>query len=65
MDKFTFNPKIIEKIDSLEQDELYKEFLKGIIEFEKDKDKLGDIKYTQEYDRRFLKLVEHLGDIDD
>jgi len=59
---FTFNPKIIEKIDSLEQDESYKEFLKGIIEFEKDQDKLGDIKYTQEYDKRFLKLLEDIGD---
>ena len=56
------NPKIIEKIDSLEQDESYKEFLKGIIEFEKDQDKLGDIKYTQEYDKRFLKLLEDIGD---
>ncbi len=62
MANFTFNPKIIEKIDSLEQDESYKEFLKGIIEFEKDQDKLGDIKYTQEYDKRFLKLLEDIGD---
>ena len=62
MTNFTFNPKIIEKIDSLEQDESYKEFLKGIIEFEKDQDKLGDIKYTQEYDKRFLKLLEDIGD---
>jgi len=59
---FTFNPKIIEKIDSLEQDGSYKEFLKGIVEFEKDQDKLGDIKYTSEYDKRFLKLLEELGD---
>ena len=63
MTDFTFNPKIIEKIDSLEgQHEFYKEFLKGIVEFEKDQDKLGDIKYTQEYDKRFLKLLEELGD---
>lgn len=62
MVNFTFNPKIIEKIDSLEQDGSYKEFLKGIVEFEKDQDKLGDIKYTSEYDKRFLKLLEELGD---
>ena len=55
MTDFTFNPKILEKINALERDEEYKEFLSGIVEWEKDND---DLKYTQEYDRRFLKLLE-------
>ena len=59
MTDFTFNPKILEKIDALDRDEEYKEFLRGIVEWEKDND---DIKYTQEYDRRFLKLLELIGE---
>ena len=59
MTDFTFNPKILEKINALEHDDEYKEFLKEIIEWEKDND---DLKYTQEYDRRFLKLLEQMGE---
>ena len=59
MTDFTFNPKILEKINALEHGDEYKEFLKGIIEWEKDND---DLKYTQEYDRRFLKLLEQMGE---
>ena len=61
MTVFTFNPKILEKINALDQGDEYKEFLKGLVEWEKDRDKL-DIKYTQEYDRRFLKLLELIGE---
>ena len=35
MTDFTFNPKILEKINALERDEEYKEFLRGIVEWEK------------------------------
>ena len=35
MDDFTFNPKILEKINALDQDDVYKEFLAGIVELEK------------------------------
>ena len=59
MTNFTFNPKILKKIDALVADDNYKEFLKGIVEWEKDND---DLKYTQEYDRRFLKLLELIGE---
>ena len=61
MTDFTFNPKILEKIDALDADDNYKEFLKGIVEWEKDRDKL-DIKYTQEYDRRILEMLEFFGE---
>ena len=60
MTDFTFNPKILEKIEALDADDNYKEFLKGIVEWEKDSD---DLKYTAEYDRRFLKLLELMGEI--
>ena len=60
MTEFTFNPKILKKIDELpDADEPYKEFLKGIIEWEKDND---DLKYTAEYDKRFHSLSEMLPD---
>ena len=59
MTDFTFNPKILEKINALERDEEYKEFLSGIVECEKDND---DLKYAAEYDRRFLKLLELMGE---
>ena len=59
MTNFTFNPKILEKIDALDADDNYKEFLKGIVEWEKDND---DLKYAAEYDRRFLKLLELMGE---
>ena len=59
MTDFTFNPKILEKIDALDADDDYKEFLKGIVEWEKDSD---DLKYTAEYDKRFLKLLELMGE---
>ena len=59
MTDFTFNPKILEKIDALDADDNYKEFLKGIVEWEKDSD---DLKYTAEYDKRFLKLLELMGE---
>ncbi len=61
MTQFTFNPKILKKIDELpDVDDAYKEFLKGIIEWEKDND---DLKYTSEYDRRFQKLSEMIGEL--
>jgi len=56
---FTFNPKILEKIEALDADDNYKEFLKGIVEWEKDSD---DLKYTAEYDKRFLKLLQLMGE---
>ena len=59
MTNFTFNPKILEKIDALDADDNYKEFLKGIVEWEKDND---DLKYAAEYDKRFLKLLELMGE---
>ena len=59
---FTFNPRIIEKIDKLDQDQQYKDFLKGIIEFEKFQTHLGDKDYTREYDKRINKLLDQLGD---
>ena len=59
MTDFTFNPKILKKIDALDADDNYKEFLKGIVEWEKDSD---DLKYTAEYDKRFLKLLELMGE---
>jgi len=58
MDDFTFNPKILEKINALEQDDVYKEFLAGIVELEKLQQKTGEKEYTREYDKRFLKLLE-------
>ena len=61
MTVFTFNPKIIEKINALDHGDEYKEFLKGLVEWEKDRDKL-DIKYTQEYDRRILEMLELFGE---
>ena len=60
---FTFNPRIIEKIDNLDQDQLYKDFLKGIIEFEKFQSHLGDKEYTREYDKRINSLLDKMGDI--
>ena len=59
MTDFTFNPKILEKIEALDADDNYKEFLKGIVEWEKDSD---DLKYTAEYDKRFLKLLQLMGE---
>ena len=59
MTNFTFNPKILEKIEALDADDNYKEFLKGIVEWEKDND---DLKYAAEYDKRFLKLLELMGE---
>ena len=59
MTDFTFNPKILEKINALERDEEYKEFLSGIVEWEKDND---DLKYAAEYDGRFLKLLKLMGE---
>ena len=61
MDDFTFNPKILEKISALEQDDEYKEFLAGIVELEKLQLKTGDKEYTREYDKRFLKLLERMN----
>ena len=61
MTVFTFNPKILEKINALDQGDEYKEFLKGLVEWEKDRDKL-DIKYTHEYDRRILEMLEFFGE---
>ena len=60
MTDFTFNPKILEKIDALDADDEYKEFLKEIVEFEKDND---DIKYTSFYDKKFLSLLEKIGEV--
>ena len=60
MTNFTFNPKILEKIDALDADGEYKEFLKEIVEFEKDND---DIKYTSFYDKKFLSLLEKIGEV--
>tara|TARA_Y100001949_G_C15702331_1_gene207225 strand:- start:227 stop:409 length:183 start_codon:yes stop_codon:yes gene_type:complete len=60
MTNFTFNPKILEKIDALDADGEYKEFLKEIVEFEKDND---DIKYTPYYDKKFLSLLEKIGEV--
>ena len=60
MTNFTFNPKILEKIDALDADDEYKEFLKEIVEFEKDND---DIKYTSFYDKKFLSLLEKIGEV--
>ena len=61
MDDFTFNPKILEKINALEQDDEYKEFLAGIVELEKLQLKIGEKEYTREYDKRFLKLLEKMN----
>ena len=61
MDDFTFNPKILEKINALEQDDVYKEFLAGVVELEKLQQKTGEKEYTREYDRRFLKLLERMN----
>ena len=61
MDDFTFNPKILEKINALEQDDEYKEFLAGIVELEKLQLKTGEKEYTREYDKRFLKLLEKMN----
>ena len=61
MDDFTFNPKILEKINALEQDDEYNEFLKGIVELEKLQLKTGEKEYTREYDKRFLKLLERMN----
>ena len=61
MDDFTFNPKILEKISALEQDDEYKEFLAGIVELEKLQLKTGDKEYTREYDKRFLNLLEKMN----
>ena len=60
MTNFTFNPKILEKIDALDADDEYKEFLKVIVEFEKDND---DINYTSFYDKKFLSLLEKIGEV--
>ena len=61
MDDFTFNPKILDKINALEQDDEYNEFLKGIVELEKLQLKTGEKEYTREYDKRFLKLLERMN----
>ena len=61
MDDFTFNPKILEKINALEQDDEYKEFLAGIVELEKLQLKIGEKEYTREYDKKFLKLLEKMN----
>ena len=61
MDDFTFNPKILEKINALDQDDEYKEFLAGIVELEKLQLKTGEKEYTREYDKRFLKLLEKMN----
>ena len=61
MDDFTFNPKILDKINALEQDDEYKEFLAGIVELEKLQLKTGEKEYTREYDKRFLKLLERMN----
>jgi len=61
MDDFTFNPKILEKINALEQDDVYKEFLAGVVELEKLQQKTGEKEYTREYDKRFLKLLEKMN----
>ena len=61
MDGFTFNPKILEKINALEQDDVYKEFLAGVVELEKLQQKTGEKEYTREYDKRFLKLLERMN----
>ena len=61
MDNFTFNPKILEKINALDQDDVYKEFLAGIVELEKLQQKTGEKEYTREYDKRFLKLLERMN----
>ena len=60
MTNFTFNPKILEKIDALDADDEYKESLKKIVEFEKDND---DIKYTPFYDKIFFSLLEKIGEV--
>ena len=61
MDDFTFNPKILEKINALENDDVYKEFLAGLVELEKLQQKTGEKEYTREYDKRFLKLLERMN----
>ena len=59
MTNFTFNPKILEKIDALDADDEYKESLKKIVEFEKD----NNDKYLPFYDKRFLSLLEKIGEV--
>ena len=61
MTNFTFNPKILEKIDALDADDEYKEFLAGVVELEKLQQKTGEKEYTREYDKRFLKLLERMN----
>ena len=51
----------LEKINALEQDDVYKEFLAGIVELEKLQQKTGEKEYTREYDKRFLKLLERMN----
>ena len=50
------------KIDKLDHAQEYKDFLKGILEFEKFQTHLGDKDYTREYDKRINKLLDQLGD---
>ena len=59
MTNFTFNPKILEKIDALDADDEYKESLKKIVEFEKD----NNDKYTPSYDKIFHTLLEKIGEV--
>lgn len=60
MTNFSFNPKIEEKIDDMDADPEYKNFLKNILDFEKLQTQLGDKEYTREYDKRITKLVEKM-----
>ena len=61
MDDFTFNPKILEKINALDQDDVYKESLAGLVELEKLKQKTGEKEYTRAYDKIFLDLLTDMN----
>tara|TARA_B100000378_G_C17835594_1_gene339689 strand:+ start:11 stop:220 length:210 start_codon:yes stop_codon:yes gene_type:complete len=61
MDDFTFNPKILEKINALDQDDVYKGSLAGFVELEKLKQKTGEKEYTRAYDKIFLDLLTDMN----
>jgi len=54
---YTFNEKILEKIDDLDESDEYKEFLKNILDFEKLQSKLGDKDFTREYEKRLNEYI--------
>ena len=65
MADFTYNRRIRDKIYDLnDADDEFKEFLDGLVEWEKDNYEEGkNIKFMSEYDKRFLKLAEKIGDV--